>query len=110
MLQSSGANRDTIQGFDGAGFVAGDNDVIDLVAIDANTTGGAGGNQAFSFIGQRTDAQGIAAGPASLWVRNQGGNTFLQGNTDNDAGIEFSVRIADGGTVAADYVNGDFLL
>ena len=61
----------------------------------------------------RTDAQGIAAGPASLWVRNAGGDTLLQGNTDNNADIDFSVRIADGGTVAADYVGGaggDFFL
>ena len=99
---SSGAGRDTIQGFDGAGFVGGDSDVIDVFALDANTTNAP--NQAFSFLGERTDAQGIAAGPASLWVRNVGGDTLVQGNTDNDAGIEFSVRIADGGTVASDYV------
>ena len=79
-----------------------------MFALDANTTNAP--NQAFSFLGERTDAQGIAAGPASLWVRNVGGDTLVQGNTDNDAGIEFSVRIADGGTVAADYVNGDFIL
>jgi Ca2+-binding RTX toxin-like protein len=108
-LHSAGVNRDTIQGFDGAGFVAGDNDIIDVLAIDANTT--AAGNQAFSFLGQRTDAQGLAAGPGGLWVRNVGGgDTLLQGNTDNDAGIEFSVRISDGPTVAADYVGGDFFL
>jgi Ca2+-binding RTX toxin-like protein len=105
---SRGAGRDTIQGFDGAGFVAGDADFIDVGALDASDV--AGGNQAFAFLGQRTDAQGIAAGPASLWVRNVGGDTLLQGNTDNDAGIEFSVRIADGGTVASDYVFGDFIL
>jgi Ca2+-binding RTX toxin-like protein len=109
VADSRGAGRDTIQGFDGAGFVAGDADIIDLGAIDANAA--SGGNQAFSFLGERTDAQGIAAGPAGLWVRDiAGGATLVQGNTDNDAGIEFSIRIADGGTVAADYVGGDFIL
>ena len=111
-LHSAGVNRDTIQGFDGAGFVAGDADIIDVDAIDANTT--LVNDQTFSFLSQRTDAQGLAAGAGGLWVRNlAGGDTLLQGNTDNDAVIEFSVRIADGFTVAADYVGGaggDFFL
>jgi Ca2+-binding RTX toxin-like protein len=106
-VHSAGANRDLIQGFDGAGFVAGDTDVIDISALDANAT--VGGNQAFAFLGERTDAQGLAAGPGGLWVRNVGAHTLVQANTDNDAGIEFSVRLADAATVAADYVIGDFL-
>ena len=64
--------------------------------IDANT--GAAGDQAFAFLGQRTDAQGLAAGPASIWVRNvAGGDTLVRANNDGDATIELTLRIADGG-------------
>ena len=109
-VHSAGANADEIQGFDGAGAVGGDADVIDLLAIDANT--GSAGDQAFAFIGQRTDAQGLAAGAGAIWVRNvAGGDTLVRGNTDGDATIEFTLRIADGGgAVASDYDGGDFFL
>ena len=109
-VHSAGANVDEIQGFDGAGAVGGDADVIDLLGIDANT--GSAGDQAFAFIGQRTDAQGLAAGAGALWVRNvAGGDTLVRANTDGDATIEFTLRIADGGaTVASDYNGGDFFL
>ena len=100
-MHSAGANVDEIQGFDGAGAVGGDADIIDIAAIDANT--GAGGNQAFAFLGQRTDAQGLAAGPASIWVRNvAGGDTLVRANNDGDAAIELTLRISDGATVASD--------
>jgi Ca2+-binding RTX toxin-like protein len=106
---SAGANTDTIQGFDGAGSVVGDQDLIDVLDVDANIT--VAGNQAFSFLSQRTDAQGLAAGPGSLWVRAAGnGDTVVQANIDNDATIEFSVRVADGFTIPGEYDTGDFLL
>lgn len=106
---SASVNMDTIQGFDGAGVVPGDADIIDLIDIDANTA--AANDQAFTFLGQRTDAVGLAFGPGALWTRAAGnGDTVVQGNTDNDVAIELSIRIADGFTIPSAYAGDDFFL
>jgi Ca2+-binding RTX toxin-like protein len=104
------AGVDLIQDFQGAGirFDFETEDRIDLRSIDANTLTAA--DDAFIFRGELTDAQGVAFGPGSLWVRNVGGETWLRGNTDLDATVELLVRIVDGSSVADDYWAGDFFL
>ncbi|MEP0047170.1 MAG: hypothetical protein ABJE87_05235, partial [Roseobacter sp.] len=78
-------------------------------SIDADVT--SGGDQAFTFLGELTTAQGLAAGPGALWVENVGNQTRVFGSIDNDGNIDLSIRINDGaGTTASDYFLGDFLL
>ena len=96
--KSSGANVDTINGFQGAGVAGGD--VIDLLTIDAN--GGVAGNQAFNFIGT---AAFNAAG--QLRYLFDGTDTIIQGNTNaNTATIEFELRLSGPHTL----FTGDFIL
>jgi Ca2+-binding RTX toxin-like protein len=95
---SRGANTDLILGFDGPGTAVGD--LIDLVAVDADST--TGGNQAFSF--------GSSFDKGDLRARNDGGDTVIEGNTDDDADAEFSLRIEDGTADAGLYTLNDFIL
>ncbi|WP_282059166.1 calcium-binding protein [Roseobacter litoralis] len=107
VADSNLASRDTIVGIDGIGVANGD--IIDVSAIDADTT--VGGNQAFTFLGLQTTASALSFGAGALWVENAGGPTLLFGNIDNDATIEFAVQINDGaGVSAADYTFGDFIV
>lgn len=89
---------DLIDGFDGAGAASGDR--IDLSRIDA--VSGTAGDQAFTF--------GDGRGEGRLWAESSNGVTMIYGNTDDDADAEFQIRIADGGTTAADYIAADFIL
>lgn len=104
--QSSFGASDLIEGFDGAGAAGGD--IIDLSTIDADAT--TAFNDTFAFLGVQSAAAGIGAGAGSLWVQNVGGQTWLRGIVNNDAVIDLEVRIADGATVAGDYIAGDFFL
>jgi Ca2+-binding RTX toxin-like protein len=78
----SGANRDIITDFDGAG--AGFGDVINLSGMDANAL--VAGNQAFTYIGNATFT---AAG--QLRYNTQSG--ILSGSTDADATSEFQILL-----------------
>lgn len=104
----SGFGRaDLIDGIDGVGIAGGD--VIDLSFIDANIA--VAGNQSFSFLGELTTAQGLAAGAGALWVENMAGQTRLYGLVDDDSTIDLAIRINDGaGTTAGDYFAGDFIV
>lgn len=85
--------------FDGPGSKAGD--IIDVSALDANTT--TGGDQAFLFGG--------GAGKGHLSLIDSGADTIVRGNTDNDAAFEFQLVIHDGSSVhASAYSAADFLL
>ena len=107
MADSNLTTMDTIVGIDGIGVANGD--IIDVSTIDADTT--IGGNQAFTFLGLQTTASALSFGAGALWLENAGGPTMLFGNIDNDAVIEFAVRINDGaGISAADYTVGDFIV
>lgn len=108
-VMTTTAGVDVIQGFQGAGIqlVSAIEDRIDLSLIDANTLTAA--DSTFTFRGELTDAQGLAFGPGSLWVRNVGAETWVRGNTDLDNTVELSIRIADGATVAGAYWAGDFI-
>ena len=97
--ESSPFTRDTIYGFEGAGQPGGD--VIHLRGIDADTT--TFGDQAFHF------GNG-PGGAGTLWAVDAGADTVIYGNTDNDAAIEFELRIVDGNVTASDYHAGDFVL
>lgn len=99
---------DRIVGFDGAGirFDWETEDRIDLRAIDANTD--AAGNNAFSFEGELSDAQGVLLGAGALWLHNNGSETWVHGNTDGQNDLELTIRIIDGTTTADDYGVGDF--
>jgi hypothetical protein len=91
-------NNDLITDFVGAGIVGGD--TINLSALDANA--GAGGNQAFQFIGQ-------AAFSAAGQVRyvQQGDDTIIQANTSSVTGtIAFELRLLGIHPLTA----GDFIL
>ena len=99
------AQADFIIGFDDAGAVAGD--VINLATIDAID----GGRQRRLHLPRR-DPEPFppvtAAG--SLFLRDEGGNTVVYGNTDGDDATEFAIRISDGGVAPADYSDVDFIL
>ena len=92
--QSTIANRDIIQD-----FVSGV-DEINLVGIDANTT--VGGNQAFTYIGN-----GAFSGIAGQlnWV-NFGTTTWVQGDTNGDTVVDFSIQLNN----VTSLVAGDFVL
>ncbi len=100
------AQRDVILGFDNPGPAAGD--VIDLSTIDANT--GVALDQVFGFLGAIQNPFPAPVPAASLYLRDEAGDTVVYGNTDADVAPEFSIRIADGATVAADYTAADFVL
>lgn len=96
--ESTSANPDIIQDFEGAGTAKGD--VIDLAAIDANVSTGI--DDAFTF-------GSVAKGGVSL-IDNGFGQTEVRLNTDNDAAFEMVFVIADGAVAAAAYTVNDFLL
>jgi serralysin len=76
------ASRDTIYDFSQS-----QHDTINLSNIDARAA--VAGNQAFTFIGtkQFTDKGG------ELRYFSKGGETFIYGDLDGDAGIDFSIRL-----------------
>lgn len=83
--------------FDAPGHGAGD--LIDLHALDADTT--RPGNQAFVFGG---------TGAGHVWLRDVGAVTHVYANTDADRAPEFELAILDGHTRASAYTAEDFLL
>ncbi|MCT7662683.1 hypothetical protein N5B53_02265 [Shinella kummerowiae] len=87
--------RDAIYDFHQA-----EKDKIDLSGIDARST--ISGNQAFTFIGTKEFSE--KAG--ELRYFKKGGDTFLYGDLNGDAGIDFSIRL-DG---AIDLKSTDFIL
>lgn len=96
---SNGSARDLIGSYD---F---DYDIIDVSAIDANTT--SYGNQAFRW----TDATiGTPAKGYLMAVAGASGQTWILGNTDNDATAEFQLRVVDGTVGPAYWLSGDFIL
>jgi serralysin len=78
---------------------AGDGDLIDLRGIDADTT--RAGDQAFAF--------GEGHGRGHLWLENRGKVTYVCGNTDRDAQVEFELAIHDWGVKATAYSADDFV-
>lgn len=99
--KAGSSNRDQIY-FDSPGtFVA---DVIDVSAIDADTT--IEGNQAFVFIGTAA-----FTGPGQIRVQAGGVDTLILFNTDADSSTEMEILSRDGSAYAPeDYVASDFLL
>ncbi|MBO3759446.1 calcium-binding protein [Ciceribacter sp. L1K22] len=90
------AGRDMIHDFSRS-----QGDKIDLSAIDASTR--SSGNQAFSFIGEKSAFTGTAG---ELRYVNSGGDTFVYGDVDGDRKADFAIRIdAD-----INLVKGDFIL
>ncbi|HEX2725990.1 MAG TPA: calcium-binding protein [Beijerinckiaceae bacterium] len=69
-------------------------DIVDLSAIDADTT--VGGNQAFTFALAPT----LAPGRGELSYAVVGGQIFVQGNTDADAAVEIQFRVSGPGLAA----------
>lgn len=94
---SPGASPDRIQDFEAAGAFKGD--LIDVSLIDAD--GGLGANDAFVFG---------SAGLGGLSLIDQGTDTLVQLNTDNDAAFEMVILIADGAVAASSYTAADFNL
>lgn len=87
--------------FDGAGDDSGD--LIDLLDIDADET--RRGDQDFDFGGTSDEGRGV------LWLENDGRDTIVFGDVDDDGAAEFELVIADGRSVrASDYTEEDFLL
>ncbi|HMR29371.1 MAG TPA: calcium-binding protein [Geminicoccaceae bacterium] len=90
-----GASRDVITNF---GDLLFNEDLIDVSTIDANTSNGAGTNDAFSAAFIAAGASFTAAGqirisqnPANLTQR------IVEFNTDNDAAVEAQILIQVGG-------------
>ncbi|MBB5223126.1 serralysin [Amaricoccus macauensis] len=96
--------RDTISAgdgataFQGAGAAAGDR--FDVSGFDADTS--KAGVQDWLF--------GTSHAKGHLWVTTSGTQTILNGNSDNDAAIEFQLAIADAGVAASAYKVQDFIL
>ena len=97
--------RDTLKGdsdyfraFDRPGEKFGDR--IDLTALDADTT--VAGLQDWTF--------GPAQGKGHVWATNVDGVTYIRGNSDGDAAIEFELAIEDSGIDASQYTVKDFIL
>ena len=99
--KAGSSNRDQIY-FDSPGtFVA---DVIDVSAIDADTT--LDGNQAFVFIGTAD-----FTGPGQIRVQAGGVDTLILFNTDADSSTEMEILSRDGSAYTPDdYVASDFIL
>ena len=118
---NGGADRDVLTGGSGADtfvFLAGDTsssqatadkiddflhsdgDIIDLHSIDANS--GAGGNQAFAFIG----TQGFHNVAGELRYEVIGGFTFVSGDMDGDGVADMMIRLTGSHVMAA----SDFVL
>ncbi|MBB5223127.1 Ca2+-binding RTX toxin-like protein [Amaricoccus macauensis] len=95
--------RDTIlagdgaAAYEGAGAAAGD--MFDVSGLDADAT--RSGIQDWIF--------GTAKTKGHLWMTTSGSQTILNGNTDNDAAIEFQVAIDDAGVAASAYKVQDFI-
>jgi serralysin len=79
---------------------AGACDLIDLRGIDADTT--RSGDQAFVF--------GTSHGKGRLWLHESDGVSYVRGNVDADAAVEFQLAIHDGAARASAYTADDFLL
>ena len=82
-------------------------DKIDLFFVDANTTGGSPGDQAFNFIGSG-GFTGHAGELRAFEDNAHPGNWFVEGDVNGDgvADIVIAVHVADGHTLATP----DFLL
>jgi Ca2+-binding RTX toxin-like protein len=82
-------------------------DKIDLSGIDANTTKGAGGNQAFVFL-STAGASFTAAGQLSYRYEFVGGTeyTIVNGNVDANLGSDFQIALLG----HHDLTSGDFFL
>ncbi|MBO3762529.1 protease, partial [Ciceribacter sp. L1K22] len=76
-------------------------DKIDLSAIDASTK--SSGNQAFTFIGEKTAFTGKAG---ELRYINSGGDTYVYGDVNGDKVSDFAIRV----DATIDFVKGDFIL
>ncbi|GJD40133.1 MULTISPECIES: calcium-binding protein [Methylobacterium] len=74
--------RDIVKDFD---FAQGDR--IDFSAIDANS--GLAGDQGFQFVG----TQAFSGEAGELRMKFGGGNTLLQGDTNGDGAVDFSVLL-----------------
>jgi hypothetical protein len=81
---------DTITGFN----VGATDERIDLGAIDANTL--LGGDQAFTFIGEGAEFTNVAG---QLRVVEEGGNWFVQGDTDGDGTADLVIQVSNGGDI-----------
>ncbi|MBR0556581.1 calcium-binding protein [Ciceribacter sp. L1K23] len=92
----SSSGRDTILDFSRS-----QGDKIDLSAIDASTK--SSGNQAFSFIGEKSAFSGAAG---ELRYVNSGGDTFIYADVNGDRKADFAIRI----DATIDFVKGDFIL
>jgi hypothetical protein len=106
VTESSVEAPDVIRLFEGAGDAAGDR--IDLSGIDADM--GASGNQEFVFLGAIESSAPNPSAARSLYLREQGGDTFVFGNVDSNAEAELAIQIMDGGVQASDYTAADFIL
>ena len=101
--ESTAAAQDRIVSFTFGAAAAGDK--IDLSVIDANTTPGNAGNQAFTF----------AAGPGgagTVWVVNAavGSDSIILVNNDGDAAADMQIAVADGAVTQAGWAANDFIL
>ena len=92
---AAGSGRDVVLDMTGI-------DRIDLSAIDPSPLGG---DQAFAWLGQSTNAGPLASG--SLRALDLGSTVIVQANTDGDAAIDLEVELRN---FATTLVRDDFLL
>ena len=83
---STTALRDRITDFQKGGI-----DLIDLSAIDANTT--LAGNQAFTWRGRTQDVDIGRPMAGDLWARENGAGTELRADLNGDGTVDFAVTV-----------------
>jgi Ca2+-binding RTX toxin-like protein len=90
-----GANPDVITDWESS-------DIIDLAAIDANTSNA--GDQDFTFLG--LGAADLTVGQGQLKYYQSGGNTYVVGNTTADNQADFQIQIIGEHTLTTDDLVG----
>ena len=100
-LNTTGTRIKTTTAAELGAFAAKGGDQIDVSRIDAVKA--RKGNQKFDFDDGK--------GKGDLWAENDGRDTIIYGNIDNDRFAEIQIRIEDGRkTSAEDYFANDFIL
>jgi Ca2+-binding RTX toxin-like protein len=90
-----GANPDVITDWESS-------DIIDLAAIDANTSNA--GDQDFTFLG--LGAADLTVGQGQLKYYQSGGNTYVVGNVTADNEADFQIQINGLHNLTADQISG----
>jgi Ca2+-binding RTX toxin-like protein len=77
-------------------------DIIDLTAIDANTSVGTPGDQAFAFVDNPTPATSPGVIANSITWYQSDGNTYIQADVTGDTTADLVIELTGTKTITAD--------